>query len=181
MIESLISSKTRIKLLVKFFLHQGTTGYLRGLESEFGENSNAIRLELNRMMKAGLITSRSAGNKRIFQANDGHPLYQNLRDLVAKHVGLDRIVDAVVAKIGDLEKVYLVGPFCRRIDAGTIDLIFVGDLDRNSLAHYTKRAEALVDREINYRVLTEVDHLPGAMNLGDETPVLLWERQRAEP
>ena len=53
MIEALISSKTRIKLLLKFFLNSKTTSYLRGLEAEFGESSNAIRIELNRFEKAG--------------------------------------------------------------------------------------------------------------------------------
>ena len=53
MIETLISSKTRIKLLLKFFLNSNTTAYLRGLEEEFGESTNSIRLELNRFEKAG--------------------------------------------------------------------------------------------------------------------------------
>ena len=41
MIDSLISSKTRIKLLMKFFLNPGVTSYLRGLADEFGESTNA--------------------------------------------------------------------------------------------------------------------------------------------
>ena len=55
MIETLISSKTRIKLLLKFFLNSNTTAYLRSLESEFGESTNAIRIELNRLEEAGML------------------------------------------------------------------------------------------------------------------------------
>ena len=67
MIETLISSKTRIKLLMKFFLNSKTTAYLRGLEGEFGESTNAIRLELNKLEKAGMLSSFSKGNKKMWR------------------------------------------------------------------------------------------------------------------
>ena len=69
MIETLISSKTRIKLLIKFFLNSDNTAYLRNLEDEFGESTNGIRIELNKFEKAGFLTSFSEGNKKIFTAN----------------------------------------------------------------------------------------------------------------
>ena len=75
MLDSLITSQTRIKLLKKFFLNRSTKAHLRGLESEFGESSNAIRLELNRFEEAGLLNSLRDGNKKIYQANPTHPLY----------------------------------------------------------------------------------------------------------
>jgi len=58
MIEALISSKTRIKLLLKFFLNSSNKSYLRGLESEFGDSTNGIRLELNKLEEAGLLTTK---------------------------------------------------------------------------------------------------------------------------
>jgi hypothetical protein len=62
LLDSLITSKTRVKLLLKFFLNPETKAYLRGLSDEFGESSNGVRLELNRLTKAGLLTSESDGN-----------------------------------------------------------------------------------------------------------------------
>lgn len=64
MIETLISSQTRIKLLLKFFLNSNTKAYLRSLESEFSESSNAIRLELNRLEQSGMLSSFMEGNKK---------------------------------------------------------------------------------------------------------------------
>ena len=69
MLDTLITSKTRIKLLLKFFLNSNSSSYLRGLESEFGESSNAIRLELNKFEKAGLLTTTTNGNKKMFKAD----------------------------------------------------------------------------------------------------------------
>ena len=57
MLDSLITSKTRIKLLLKFFLNSSMKAYLRGLAEEFGESTNAIRLELNHLEEAGLLKS----------------------------------------------------------------------------------------------------------------------------
>ena len=77
MLETLISSRTRIKLLLKFFLNAQSKGYLRSLEHEFGESTNAIRLELNKFEEAGMLSSESEGNKKVYRANPKHPLFEN--------------------------------------------------------------------------------------------------------
>ncbi|MEO1808004.1 MAG: ArsR family transcriptional regulator, partial [Bacteroidota bacterium] len=87
MVETLISSKTRIKLLLKFFLNSKTTSYLRNLESEFGESTNAIRVELNKFEKAGMLNSKMEGNKKMFRANIQHPLFKEIHSIVMKYVG----------------------------------------------------------------------------------------------
>ena len=74
MLADFISSKTRVKLLLKFFLNTNTTSYLRGLAEEFDESTNAVRLELNRLERAGMLISRSSGNKKLYQANKTYPL-----------------------------------------------------------------------------------------------------------
>ena len=79
MIQTLISSKTRVKLLLKFFLNSNAKAYLRGLETEFGDSSNAIRLEINRFEQAGMLKSEMIGNKKMFQANVEHPLFNEIR------------------------------------------------------------------------------------------------------
>ena len=67
MIETLISSKTRIKLLLKFFLNSNNTAYLRNLENEFQESTNSIRIELNRFEDAGLLIATTEGEQKKFQ------------------------------------------------------------------------------------------------------------------
>ena len=81
MLETLISNKTRIKLLVRFFLNPGSSSYLRKLEEEFGESTNAIRIELNRFEQAGLLTSSTDMNKKVFKANKSHPFNQCNQEL----------------------------------------------------------------------------------------------------
>ena len=154
MLEALITSKTRIKLLLKFFLNSENTGYLRSLEPEFGESTNAIRQELNRFENAGLLLSSIDGKKKIFQANTSHPLFPELHSLLLKYVGIDEIIERVINNLGKLEEVYLVGDLAKGNDSPLIDLWFVGDhIDEAYLKGLTKRVEEFIHRKVNYLVM----------------------------
>jgi len=113
MLDTLISSKTRIKLL-----------------SEFGESSNAIRLELNKFEQAGMLTSKMKGNKKMFTANTQHPLFNDVHNILLKYVGLDRILEDIIERLGEVQRVYLTGSFSRGLDTGVIDLIIIGNIDK---------------------------------------------------
>ena len=78
MIDTLISSKTRIKLLLKFFLNSNNTAYLRNLEEEFQESTNSIRIELNRFEEAGLLYASAEDNKKIFKVNTSNSFFNDL-------------------------------------------------------------------------------------------------------
>lgn len=56
-LRSLINSKTRISLLLRFYLNQNLRGYLQGLNNELGENKNSLRSKLNGLEKAGQLSS----------------------------------------------------------------------------------------------------------------------------
>lgn len=153
MINTLITSQTRIKLLMKFFLNSRTKAHLRGLESEFGESSNAIRIELNRLENAGLLNSLRDGNKKVYQANRNHPLFCDIHNIIMKETGIDRVIEKVIHRIGKLICVYLTGDFARGKDSPVIDLILVGeDIDREYLARKVIQAEELVGRKVSYVV-----------------------------
>ena len=174
MIETLISSKTRIKLLLKFFLNSNTTGYLRNLESEFGESTNAIRQELNRFEGAGMLTSDMEGNKKIFRANTGHPLFEDIHRIILKYTGLDKIVDHVAKRLGNVEQVYLTGSLAEGKDSPVIDLVIVGEPDSSYLVNLIEKAEPLIQRKIRYLVYTEAQ-FAGIPDSVHPSRLLLWE------
>jgi len=154
MLDSLVTSQTRIKLLKKFFLNSSTRAHLRGLESEFGESSNAIRVELNRFEGAGLLHSLRDGNKKIYQANSRHPLYNDIHSIILKETGIDRVIEKVIHRLGTLLCVYLTGDFARGKDSQVIELILVGaGIDREYLARKIVQAEEMVGRKVSYIVL----------------------------
>ncbi len=154
MLEALITSKTRIKLLLKFFLNTGSTGYLRSLEPDFGESTNAIRQELNRFEQAGLLIATTDGNKKVYHANTKHPLFPEINSLLMKYVGLDKIIDKVVRNLGQLQSVYLVGEIAKGNDSKIIDLWFVGDgIDKGYLLKLVEKVEDLLERKIRYIII----------------------------
>jgi DNA-binding transcriptional ArsR family regulator len=154
MINALITSQTRIKLLKKFFLNSRTSAHLRGLEAEFGESSNSIRIELNRFEEAGLLHSSRDGNKKLYHANREHPLYSDIHNIVLKETGIDRVIEKVIHRLGNLLSVYLVGDFAHGKDSGVIELILVGDdIDREYLDRKVIQAEELVGRKVSYEIL----------------------------
>src|SRR5579885_2573998 len=111
MLDTLISSRTRIKLLLKFFVNPQSTAYLRGLADEFNESTNAIRVELNRFEDAGMLVTESKGNKKVYKANSKHPLFLDLRSIILKYIGIDQIVEIVISRMGHLEKLFLIGDY----------------------------------------------------------------------
>jgi DNA-binding transcriptional ArsR family regulator len=176
MLEALITSKTRIKLLLKFFLNSNNTGYLRSLEPEFGESTNAIRQELNRFEEAGLLNAEKEGKKKVFKANTSHPLFPELNSLLIKYVGLYEIIERVVLQLGKLEKVYLVGKLAKGNDSDVIDLWFVGEkIDENYLKKLIQKAKKSIQRKLNYTILSH-DLLEVKLVEKNNTELLLlWE------
>ncbi len=175
MLETLISNKTRLKLLVRFFLNSDSRCHLRGLEEEFDESTNAIRIELNRFEEAGLLSSNMVGNKKVFLANHGHPLYNDIHRIVRKHLGLDRIVEQVVEKLGSVNRAFLTGDLAAGIDNRTIDLTLVGsDIDAEYLDACIRKAETLIKRTIHCQVLHEKEEKRYLRDYPKS--LLIWER-----
>ena len=179
MLETLITSKTRIKLLLKFFLNSNSSSYLRGLESEFGESTNAIRLELNRFEDAGLLSTSIQGNKKMFQANTQHPLFGEIHNLLLKHIGFDQIIDKIINKLGDLKMVFVVGDFAKGKDSQIIDLLFVGDsIDREYLTRLVERSEKLISRKIRSLIYTSGEfNNEFRSDTNKEEMLLLWKEE----
>jgi hypothetical protein len=182
MLDTLITSKTRVKLLMKFFLNSNSSSYLRSLEQEFGESSNAIRLELNRFENAGLLKTDSRGNRKYFMANTSHPLFHDIHNILLKYVGFDRIIDKVINKLGKVREVYVVGDFARGKNGKVIDLIFVGDgIDKEYLIRLIDKCEHLIKRKIRYLVF---DNGNVKDFLGEYRPseiLLLWKEVKSDP
>ncbi|MCA0333863.1 MAG: ArsR family transcriptional regulator [Bacteroidetes bacterium] len=174
MIDTLISSKTRVKLLFKFFLNKDAKAYLRGLESEMGESSNAIRLELNKFEKAGLLNSAIDGNKKYFSANTTHPLFREIHNILLKHIGIDQIIDNVIERLGDVVRVYLSGTFARGIDGPIIDLILIGTVERDYLTSLITKAENIIQRKIRYVIFNEIEYADFLTTVKGVEPLLLW-------
>jgi predicted transcriptional regulator len=149
MLGELITSKTRLRLMIKFFISQANRGYLNGLATEMGESTNSIRKELNHLHSAGYLEKSKSNNKVEYKANTRHPLYEVLRKVILKHLGLEDAVEVVLERMGDVEQIILIGDYAKGIDSGKIEIIVVG---QNLNTSYVKNLEVKVEKLISRKV-----------------------------
>ena len=149
MLGSLITSKTRLRMLIKFFVSAANNGYLNGLANEFNESTNSIRKELNNLSDAGYLQKSKINNKIIYNANTSHPMFEVLQKIVRQHLGMEEIVETVIKKIGNVDQIALIGEYARGVDGGNIEIVINGSKVNNE---YLKNIKPKIKRKIGRKV-----------------------------
>lgn len=124
--DSLITSKTRLKLLIKFFVSASNRGYLRGLPEEFKESTNSIHKELNQLTEAGYLIREDNEHKIYYRANINHSLCSSLQELIHNFLGMEVFVDKILERAGDGKGLALIGEYAHGLDSGHIDVLVLG-------------------------------------------------------
>ena len=151
MLNSLITSKTRLRLLIKFFISQANKAHLNGLANEFGESTNSIRKELNNLFGAGYLLKSKSNNKIEYNVNPNHPLYETMRKVVMKHLGLEDIVETVLDKMGNVEEILLIGDYAKGVDSGNIEIFLIGkNLNMDYIENLEVKIEKLINRKVTF-------------------------------
>lgn len=154
MLTKLFTSKTRIKLLMKLFLNPQVSCYLRELASEFKISPNAIKGELDSLSSAGYLEREQNGRSIYFRANTKHPFFPEINSIVRKTIGIDRLVDEIMVSLGRVEAVYILDDYAQGRDSGIIDLLVVGDIDRDRLENLRRITEKKINRKIRTMTLS---------------------------
>ena len=151
MLNKIITSKTRLRLLIKFFISQANQGYLNGLASEMGESTNSIRKELNHLYDAGYLKKLKQNNKVKYSVNIEHPLYETLRKVVLKHLGLEDLVEVVIDRMGNVHTIALIGDYAKGIDSGNIEVFLIGEkLNFEYISQLEHKIENLIGRKVSF-------------------------------
>jgi DNA-binding transcriptional ArsR family regulator len=153
MLTELFTSKTRIRLLMKLFLNPEVSCYLRELASEFKVSTNAVKEELDRLSQAGYLVKEQQGRSRLYRANQKHNLFPEISSIVRKTIGIDRIVDQVLNRVGEVEAVYILDDYALGRDSGLIDVLVVGDVDRGRIEKLVGPVEQKIQRKLRVMVL----------------------------
>ncbi len=95
-----------------------------------------------------------------------------------KYVGLDKIIERVVKKLGSLQSVYLVGELAKGNDSRIIDLWFVGDdIDKSYLLELIEKVEDILERKVRY-IIIGLSELDGFMKTKQKNELLLlWNKE----
>ena len=176
----IITSKTRIKLLVRLLFNPLTRSYLRELAKEFNVSTNAVREELNHLIKTKILKSEKNGRQVYYMANQEHPLFPELKSMVAKVMGIDQVMDSIVNRLGRLERAYLIDDYAEGKDTGIVDLLLVGDIDQYHLNDLSRKTERYIKRKIRSLVLSTDEYNQFLPELKQRPNVLIWEAKKKD-
>jgi hypothetical protein len=174
----LISSKTRIKLLMRFFFNPETRSYLRQLAAEFNASTNSVREELNQLTQTRLLKTERSGRQVYYAANPDHPLFPELKSMVAKVMGIDRVIDGIVSRLGDLEEAYLIDDYAEGKDSGIIDLLLVGRINDYHLNDLSRKTERYIKRKIRSLVVSREEKESLRSTLEGRPSILIWKARK---
>ena len=155
MLEALISSRTRVKLLTLFLLNPEKEYYVREIVRMSEENYNAVRRELANLEKFGLITGQKKGNQQYYSVNRSFFLYNELQKIVLKTEGVASVIRDSLADQRGFECMFIYGSFAKGTAGAQsdIDMFVVGDIDENVLIPLVHKSEQVIGREINYTLM----------------------------
>ena len=177
LLSGIITSKTRVKLLMRFFFNPQTRSYLRELSKELNVSTNAVREELNQLTKTNLLKSERSGRQVFYQANTEHSLFPELKSMVGKVMGIDQVIDGIVNRLGDLERAYLIDDYAEGKDTGIIDIMLVGDIDQHHLNDLSRKTERYIKRKIRSLVLSRKEFKSFVGKLNERPHILIWQEK----
>ncbi len=167
--------------MVRLFLNPHSSSYLRELSKEFNLSTNSVREELNQLTTANLVKSKKDGRQIFYSANQEHPLFPELRNMVSKVLGVDQVIESIIKRLGDLEKAYLLDDYAEGKDSGIIDLLLVGNVDQYHLNDLSRKTERYIKRNIRCLVVNRDEYKELLPKLKDRTRLLIWVSPGTEP
>ena len=173
----LITSKTRIKILMRLFFNPLETAYLRQLADDLSTSPSQIKDELDQLQKAKLLVSKKEGRQVLFSANQEHPLFSELHSMVKKALGMDQILESIINRLGNLQQALLIDDCAEGKDTGIIDLVLIGDIDKANLMDLTAKTERYIERKIRTLTMTSEEYENHGAMLKNRPQFVLWQQK----
>ncbi len=153
----LFRSRTRTRILALLFADPEREWHVRGLAREVGDSAGNVRRELLRLVGAGYLRRRAQANLVLYKLDQSHPLYPELRALVLKTVGAEKLVGEALAGVAGVRLAFLYGSFAAASErpGSDIDVMVVGRPAARDVHRALRPVEDALRREVNYVVLDE--------------------------
>lgn len=159
--EDLFVSRVRVKLLTLFFTTTEPLLHVREIVRRTKEEINAVRRELMRMEKQGLVASEWRANRRLYHVRHDYLFYSQLLGFVTKSSGLGGAIVKNKGKLGRIKYVMMATRFLKNQPSGKddVDLLIVGQVVLPELQALVADEQVKRAAEINYSVMDEAEFL----------------------
>jgi predicted nucleotidyltransferase len=150
----LTKSKVRQSLLTLFFTNAERKYYLRELERLLGCSAGNIRRELLRLQASRLFNTQRTGNLLFYSLNQGHPLFDELKSIVSKTIGVEASLRSALSSFENIAVALIFGSFASNSEKemSDIDVLIIGKPDMRGLNEKIRELEQSLKREINLTV-----------------------------
>lgn len=157
MLEHIIPSKARRKILELFFHNPGESHYLRKIVRETDEEVNAVKRELDILSEAKLLNKERRLNKIFYTLNKNYRFYDEFLRIFTKTTPIASVIYQNLSKLGKVKFVALSMKFPKKneINEDEVYLLIVGTIVVPEVTGIVSEAEKSYGREINYTVMTE--------------------------
>lgn len=152
MLETILGSKLRVKVLGWLFTHPDERYFVRQLTSLLREDSTNVSRELIRLEKTGVLVLTKEGKQKYYQANRKSPIYDELHGLIVKTTGVvDVLRSALAPSAGRIKVAFVFGSIASGNEDKTsdIDVMVVGAISFGDVVSLLSSAEEKLGREIN--------------------------------
>jgi predicted nucleotidyltransferase len=182
MLETLLSSRVRARILTAIFLSPGIERNAWELAKSLSENYSAVWKELNRLEGIGILVSEQKGNAKAYRVNPTCPIEPELRSIVMKTEGVSGLLKEKLSTMENVKKAFIYGSVASgKADRySDIDLMVIGEINLEELSSLVSEAEKELNRPVNYVIFSEQewqDKLakdePFAVNVENSTKILL--------
>ena len=157
MLEKLLGSQLRARVIGWLFTHPDERYYVRQLATLLGEDSTNLSRELTRLEGLGVVVSQREGKQKHYHANRDLSIFDELRSIAVKTVGLVEVLsDALGSCRGKIVLAFVYGSVAQGTYTAKsdVDLMIVGDLDVVNLHHAIVQAEDQLKRAVNYSLFS---------------------------
>ena len=157
MLIDILISKVRVKILELFLGIPGASFHVREIVRRVAEEINAVRRELARLEKTGLLVSEWRANRRFYSVKRDFIFFPDLLAMINKSIGLGGAIIKNRAKLGKIKYAMLSTSFVKGkpYTQNDVDLFVVGTIVLPELGAIIREEEARRNREINFTPMTE--------------------------
>ena len=159
MLKSLFSSSIRADVLALLLNSPDEKFYMREIAKLLRKNPSGVKRELDKLEDLEVLFSERVANLKYFRANINSPLYAELKNLIAKSLGLPGALKSLL-RANDVTIAFIYGAYAEGEDAPTVDLIVIGP-STPSLWFGLKDIEKKFGKQINCSVIEESDYKVG--------------------
>jgi predicted nucleotidyltransferase len=144
--------RTRGAVLSILYGHVGESFYLRQLARDTEIALGPVQREIRQLVDAGLVARKIVGAQTLYSANQQSPVFAEIKNLVAKTVGMhDVLYEALDPLRKKINLAFVYGSVARSGEAehSDVDLMVVGKVDFSAVVSKLADAQRILNREIN--------------------------------